>query len=127
MWRLQVKGLSPETIKDFFTEWMLSSHFMPQFADLTEWLEARSVVREYDRATAIFRSKCRERSEKVEAWRNSADYEADLKAIEERARELSAKAAQKCKPRPVAEIPLAFNPEQEKEILAQYVKQREAQ
>lgn len=118
MWARQVQNCSPEAIQQFFAEWMASNHFMPAYADFHEWREARAEQSRYENAD--YWAQSREEAQRVEEWRKSPTYERDVTEISGKMEAVIARSKPITLDRRKREIPLAFTPEREKELLAKY-------
>lgn len=91
---------------------------MPAYADFHEWLEARAEQSRYENAE--YWAQSREEAQRVEDWRRSPIYERDLADVRKKMEAVIAKSKPITLARPKREIPLAFTPAREKELLAKY-------
>jgi hypothetical protein len=118
MWARQVSGCSPEVIEQFFTEWMTAHHFMPAYVDWTEWMESRAEQQRY--RNGEYWENYQRKVNEVMDWQRSPEYESELATIRECLTRIVESAQKLMPPKPKFEIPLAFTPEREREILAEY-------
>lgn len=127
MWARQVVGCSPEVIEQFFAEWISNSHFMPGYADWTEWLEARNERESHERAAREYEAYKVTHAEAVRQWRESPEYVRDMAAIHARLEALEIEKAPMAKLTSVQHIPLAYSAEKEREIIAGYASKKDAE
>jgi hypothetical protein len=122
-WGRQVAGYPPNLIEEFFTQHLAESQWMPNFHDWHEWAEVRVQRSNYELAQADYEDSSRRQSEIVRVWHESPEYESDMRQFREMLEGIVGRIAAK-RPAVVSEIPLAFSPEKEREILAEYTKGR---
>lgn len=119
-WERQVGSYPQKLVEKFFAEYIASNKWMPQFCDLHEWMERENEAINQRRRDREYQLSRERQWQRVEAWRKSPEYEQEMADIRERLAKVMAKAKGHSKSEVKRDIPLAFSPDKELEILDRY-------